>query len=318
LFGSTNWTSTGLCTQTNNTVIIDDPKVAKRLFNYWKQLAQDTKQAGDDPKELQGQDLRSWDAEGDTIDLGGQGTLTSWSSPNTARLRLTGKAKAKEKTPPDMNDVIDIVNGAKHAVLFLVFYPGTPSVANWAADAQKANKNLFVRGCVTNPSAAESFYYELRGMTPPAKKKGEKRPPPKQDAPVFAATALDKTIPKGWTKELLNAGFAIVHDKTVVVDPFSDDCVVITGSHNLGYKASYNNDENLAIVRGNRRLAEAYASHVLDVYDHFAWRYMVKTRGEEAADQSLATDPNVWQDKYFDDEGNIKVAQLRFWLSALS
>ncbi len=61
-------------------------------------------------------------------------------------------------------------------MLFLAFYPGTPSIANWAADAQKANKDLFVRGCVTNPSASEGFYYQLHGMTPPKKVKGQKAP----------------------------------------------------------------------------------------------------------------------------------------------
>jgi phosphatidylserine/phosphatidylglycerophosphate/cardiolipin synthase-like enzyme len=94
--------------------------------------------------------------------------------------------------------------------------------------------------------------------------------------------------------------------------------VVVTGSHNLGYKASFNNDENLAIIRGNRRLAAAYASHVLDIYDHFSWRYMVQTGGQKAADQSLESDPEKWQSRYFDDAGMIKVAQLKFWLSALA
>ena len=46
----------------------------------------------------------------------------------------------------------------------------------------------------------------------------------------------------------------------------------MTGSHNLDHKASFNNDENLVIVKGYRGLAEAYATHVLDIYDHFSWR----------------------------------------------
>ena len=156
-------------------------------------------------------------------------------------------------------------------------------------------------------------------MTPPKKVKGQKAPKVTGDARVIAAVALgDKGIPAGWSRELLKAGFAIIHDKIVVIDPFSDDCAVVTGSHNLGHKASYNNDENLAIVRGNRRLAEAYASHVLDIYDHFSWRYMVQNGGQKAADQSLKSDPDEWQARYFDDDGKIKVAQLKFWLSALS
>ena len=151
---------------------------------------------------------------------------------------------------------------------------------------QRKNKDLFVRGCVTNKSASEGFYYELRGMSPPKKVKGVKTPV-KQDPRVIGAEALDgKLIPSGWMREILKAGFAIIHDKIVVIDPFSDDCVVITGSHNLGHKASYDNDENLAIIHGNKKLAMAYTTHVLDVYDHFSWRYNVKTSGgESAADQ---------------------------------
>ena len=216
-----------------------------------------------------------------------------------------------------MEEVVKCIAGAKKAILFLAFYPGTPSIANWCADAQRKNKDLFVRGCVTNKSASEGFYYQLRGMTPPKKKKGVKTPV-KQDARVIGAEALDgKVIPEGWIKEILKAGFAIVHDKIVVIDPFSDDCVVITGSHNLGHKASFDNDENLAIVRGNKKLAMAYATHVLDVYDHFSWRYNVKIKGK-AADQSLKDTPDEWLDNYFDDQGRIKTAQLKFWMSAVS
>jgi hypothetical protein len=73
--------------------------------------------------------------------------------------------------------------------------------------------------------------------------------------------------------ELLTAGHAIIHDKIIVVDPLDPQtCAVITGSHNLGYKASYDNDENLLIIRGNQNLAVAYAIHVLDIYQHYLMR----------------------------------------------
>ena len=310
LFGSTNWTPTGLCAQTNNTVVLDNAKVAQRYLDYWRQLKADTQQAKTDPKALQGAVLRTWDGGSKEISLGADGKLTSWFSPNTPKLRSS--STKNEKRPPDMADVVKAIEGAKRAVLFLVFYPGSPNVAQWAADAQRANKDLFVRGCVTNPSASESFYYELHGITPPKDGKG------KQDSRVIAADALDeKSAPAGWTKEILNAGFAIIHDKVVVIDPFSDDCVVITGSHNLGHKASFNNDENLVIIRGNRKLAAAYASHVLDVYDHFAWR-VAQQDPRQKGDGFLKVKPDDWQGKYFNADGSIRVAQLRFWLSALA
>ncbi len=69
---------------------------------------------------------------------------------------------------------------------------------------------------------------------------------------MIRAAAI-KDLVGDFQRELLSAGHAIIHDKIVVIDPMSEtDCVVITGSHNLGFKASYANDENMLVLRGNR------------------------------------------------------------------
>jgi phosphatidylserine/phosphatidylglycerophosphate/cardiolipin synthase-like enzyme len=310
LFGSTNWTATGLCTQTNNTIVSDDAALAKRYLDYWNRLAKDTEAAGDAPKALQGAALRAWDEKPKLLRLAEGATATSWFSPNTPKQR----GRASEPRPPDMEEVATLIAGARQAVLFLAFYPGTPSVVNWVGEAQKANKDLFVRGCVTNPSAAAGFLYELQGIEPPKRQKGS--PPEKQDPRVISAKALTGAVPAGWEKEILSAGFAVTHDKIIVIDPFSDNCAVITGSHNLGYKASYNNDENLLIFKGQHALAQAYATHVLDIYDHFSWRWLVQLHGQKKADTMLALKPDDWQGKYFDGKGDIASAQLKFWLGA--
>jgi phosphatidylserine/phosphatidylglycerophosphate/cardiolipin synthase-like enzyme len=311
LFGSTNWTKTGLCTQTNNTLIIDDTALANRYLDYWKELKKDTEQANGVAKNLQGSVLRAWDALGASISSGKTLEARSWFSPNTPKAR--SKKTTGEKCPPDMNEVIACINKAKYGILFLAFYPGTPSIANWTAQALKRKKDLFVRGCVTNKSASQGFYYELKGLTPPKKVKGVKNVV-KQDYRVFGAEAFDGGhVPMSWQKEILSAGFAIIHDKVVVIDPFSKDCVVISGSHNLGYKASFDNDENLAIIKGNRELAMAYMTHILDVYDHFSFRYWFKKYGK-TSDYHLEVDPEDWLEKYYDKKGEIKNAQLLFWL----
>src|SRR5262249_18618916 len=41
LTGSTNWTSLGLCGQSNNAVIFENPKVASAYLRYWKRLKDD-------------------------------------------------------------------------------------------------------------------------------------------------------------------------------------------------------------------------------------------------------------------------------------
>jgi phosphatidylserine/phosphatidylglycerophosphate/cardiolipin synthase-like enzyme len=86
----------------------------------------------------------------------------------------------------------------------------------------------------------------------------------------------------------------------VVIDPLRADCHVILGSHNLGFKASYSNDENMLIVSGDRPLAEAYAVHILDVYDHYRFRAIETERqrkGKKGWSGFLETDSN-WQDGY--------------------
>src|SRR5262249_39586067 len=159
-----------------------------------------------------------------------------------------------------------LIKGARQAILFLAFQPGSPSIINAIAEAQGDNPNLFVRGAVTDPKAAGDFSTQLFHLS-------GKKP----DATVVPAEAIKDQF-SFWEHELLKdpAGHAIIHDKIVVIDPFSPDGTVVTGSHNLGYRASYSNDENLLIFTGKRKLAEAYAAHVLDVYDHYRFRFQVQ------------------------------------------
>lgn len=76
LSGSTNWTSTGLCTQTNNALVIESADVAQRYLEYWNVLKDDVDASGGDDKLLQSATQRDWDRTGndkllDTpIDLG--------------------------------------------------------------------------------------------------------------------------------------------------------------------------------------------------------------------------------------------------------
>jgi phosphatidylserine/phosphatidylglycerophosphate/cardiolipin synthase-like enzyme len=62
---------------------------------------------------------------------------------------------------------------------------------------------------------------------------------------------------------------AIIHSKLVVIDPFSADPVVITGSHNFSASTSDENDETFIIICGARALAEANAVNALAAYAHY-------------------------------------------------
>ncbi len=285
LLGSTNWTDTALCAQSNNALIAEDATIAAAYLTYWKRLKADTPAQGTAP---QGPDLRGRDATAALIDSPiDEGRATLWFSPNTPHARASRPGPA-EATPPDLDQVFALMAAAKQAIIFLEFQPGSPSVIEQAVKVQNDNPNLFVRGAVTDPKAAGIFNTTLIHR------------PGEPAVEVAPATAISDQF-AFWQQELLKAGptaHAIIHDKIVVIDPVSDDCVVITGSHNQGYRASYDNDENLLIVKGHKALAAAYAVHVLDVYDHYRFRFAIQQNGTGAFSGLDPTDG--WQNKYFD------------------
>ncbi len=319
LFGSTNITSNALCAQTNNTVIARSPAVAAAYMAYWQRLKGDTVPPGDGGKAQQSASFRAANIAAHVTGLAledSSGSVDIWFAPTTPASR--GKDHGpSEPVPPDLAEAFDIIAKAQQAVVFLLFEPGRPSVIDAVAAALKARPSLFVRGAVTAADAAGEFYTAVNGgdtsAPPPKRAKGD--PPLPEDYRVIRARGVDKNDAFGqWEAELNQAGHAIIHDKIVVVDPFSDNCVVMMGSHNLGYAASYNNDENLVIIRGHRAVAEAYAAHCLDVYDHYAWRYWL-AKDTTTAWHFLSPD-DKWQDSYFDPSNQPKSAELNFWLSA--
>lgn len=79
--------------------------------------------------------------------------------------------------------------------------------------------------------------------------------------------------------------------------------VVVTGSASLGYRASYN-----LTIQGNKKLAMAYGTTRLDVYDPFAWRWTL-TRGKLSTTSYPVRAERL--DRHFDEKGNIKTAQLK-------
>ncbi len=342
LTGSTNWTSTGLCTQTNNALVIESASVAQRYMDFWNALKADTDAANGDQKALQSQTLRDFahnNNDAKPIDLGNGVTIELMFSPNTK-----GKlSKPPKGTPNDMKRVFDLIDGAKQAVLFLAFDPGNNSILDQAGKALARNPDLFVRGALTSAQRATNFSVALHSggaadnddeeegkpRTPPGavtvvgepgkpKKKGasqlESAAPVKPDFRAVPAGAITSNDAFGaFEAELGKFGFAIIHNKIVVIDPFSDNCAVVTGSHNLGFRASHNNDENMVIVRGHKGLAEAYACHVLDLYDHYAFRFLLREHPEIFGKPLVPDD--TWQERYIigPDE---KSPELRFWLSA--
>jgi phosphatidylserine/phosphatidylglycerophosphate/cardiolipin synthase-like enzyme len=92
----------------------------------------------------------------------------------------------------------------------------------------------------------------------------------------------------GWLGEKLT-GFnrnQYIHDKFMLVDPLSDDPIVVTGSANFSKASMASNDENMLVIRGDTRVADIYFGEFMRLFDHLYARYLVKRALRDGGDVS--------------------------------
>jgi len=119
-----------------------------------------------------------------------------------------------------------------------------------------------------------------------------------------------KTQYSQWEKELLGASMVNIHSKVIVLDPFGANPVVMTGSHNLGFKASNANDDNLVIIEGNAPLAAAYAINIIAIYQAYRWNSYVEAHRQDPRSWHGLVDNDQWQSSYLTGD---RLNELKFW-----
>ena len=310
LSGSTNWTMTGLCTQANNGIVVDDPNLGAFFINQWNLL----KAAGSSYP----QTLMAANSKSASFAVDG-GTVTQWFAP-------TDKGE-------DLDYARRLIDGAKQGILFLFFNPGVfepddkpehwTLLQNILARHQPGTPNydgaLYIHGVVNQEIAGLT----TRGTVAPGKGAAvdPANPSPVKlyasgktaPIPVPAESMVPKAIKDvfhAWATEVMNQGVH-VHSKVIVVDPFGEKPVVITGSHNLGYKASTKNDDNMMIVEGNAPLAASYAANIIAIYQTYRWNTYVDAHARDPQVWHGPVDNATWQDGYLVGD---ELAEIKFWL----
>ncbi len=284
--GSQNWTMTGLCTQANNSVLIDDRDLAAEFRKQWDLL----KKHGD----ASPADLKKANTKPRPIAIAAtKGRL--WFTPAVGQV--------------DLEEARKIITGAKQAILFLMFNPGpADTLLNKIIDRARkgaAGKKLYIHGAINqDPSTTKN----------PVKLFDESNWE-KADFEVVLPAAIDEAT-KFFRREMkkLPKTFAMVHSKVVVIDPFGAHPVVITGSHNLGPKASGTNDENLLVIRDAPGLARAYVSNIMAVYNQYRWRFRRAVQPVNKRWKGLK-DSDSWQTGYL-KKGSKALREIDFWVGA--
>jgi phosphatidylserine/phosphatidylglycerophosphate/cardiolipin synthase-like enzyme len=312
--GSTNLTYGGVCTQANNGILIKDPMIADRFFQQWQQLVKDGSGYPDS--------LAKFDEKAFTSTVG-KAKITAWFAPNP---RIGPKPPTGYADHPDLKAARALINGAQEGVLFLVFNPGPKGtllndILALLDDKTKSGK-LYIRGVANQDPGAKNpilFIHDNRKDHGPDDivLPGAVATSPtlaKKDAQAAAALAKwVKLVNDYWQEEPTGLGMVRVHSKVVVVDPFGKHPAVITGSHNLGPKASEMNDDNMVIIENDPATAAAYSVNIMTVYDQYRWRF----QQSQAAKNHEAL--NQWHglEAPWDPKGGYltsKTKDLEFWM----
>jgi phosphatidylserine/phosphatidylglycerophosphate/cardiolipin synthase-like enzyme len=246
--GSTNFTSSGFLGQTNVGHIVRDSALAQKYIAYWKQLADDAEWP----------DLRDWNEAND---------------PNPAG--ATAKNSIVDVFSPRRNDsMLDWyakrIGAAGGAVMFTAAFGVNEKLA-----PALAKKKPFLR-----------FLLLEKPLSGKAKPLLAHNP----DIVLANGAALGKKTIKakipGWKldKWFLDEGHYryegfvfYIHTKVLLIDPLSDDPLVISGSANFSKNSLVNNDENMLIVRGNSRIADIYMTEFDRIFRHFYFRDIANT-----------------------------------------
>lgn len=280
LTGSTNWTTNGVFTQVNNAVILHDPKVAA----YYK---------------------AEWDAIKADCDQNGKGLYSKKYEDFNNSVRTAPQIKTfftPVQKEIDLDEADSHIRAAKQGILFLMFKPGVEGKSRMLYDTimeMSKNKQLLING-VLNGDPGTAQHPTITFMHKNQQQQG--------NLDVVLPASIGAAF-ESWMKEI-GIQNVTIHSKIIVIDPFSANPVLMTGSHNMGGKASASNDDNLNIIIGNTALTQAYAINIMGVYHHYRWRFFrSRTDGSPSWEGNVKNDQ--WQDWYKTGD---KAKEINFWL----
>jgi phosphatidylserine/phosphatidylglycerophosphate/cardiolipin synthase-like enzyme len=282
--GSTNITDGGIFGHSNVGHLVRDPKVAARYLGFWKELADDP---AADP-------------------------LKDWTTADTVAPDLTPEAMLGLEDPRPPDGALRTVFSPRHGVNALQWYAklmdgATSSVFLTAAFG--VSKQLQAIFAEDKPYLRYLLLDNRNGKIDTIARGIEKAD---SDNQVVAGGFIGKGKEKGgwrqWVEEALtglNNHVQFIHTKYMLVDPLSEDPIVITGSANFSESSTSGNDENMLVIRGDTRVADVYLGEFMRLFTAFRLRAYVNAAPDELVPVAgLAKEHAVAEKKHLKDDAS--------------
>jgi phosphatidylserine/phosphatidylglycerophosphate/cardiolipin synthase-like enzyme len=268
LTGSTNYTENGLFGHLNCSHIVNDATVAAKYMGYWTELE----------KNLPLAQLRTFNNHNTPAPANPppSGTLEVYSpQTGTATLKRYGEISDSAQRALFMTFAFGM-----DKTTFVPVYMQEDSVLRFALmDKEGSGRGL---------AEAKATIAQIRAL---------------KNAVIAVGQNIELNEFDRWLKEIsgisANEHVRWVHTKFMLVDPLSDDPVVITGSANFSGASVSTNHENMLVIRGDKRVADIYLGEFMRQFSSYAFRDAAASMGGSAnfRPQDLLTD-NSWIQRY--------------------
>jgi phosphatidylserine/phosphatidylglycerophosphate/cardiolipin synthase-like enzyme len=272
LTGSTNFSRGGVFGQSNVVHVVEDPDVAAQYLDCWKLLAANTD----------------------------HGTLrTTLSAVNRIPAGRPPKGTSTIFSPQLKRDALDfyarLANEAEHA-LFMTFAFGINKVFLDVYDKGQAKLRYALLDKLLAPG--------VKKADRPAAEKAMRLLRARKENRFAVGNRITTNAFDRWLSESLpglNSHVQFIHTKFLLIDPLGRDPIVVTGSANFSDASTLQNDENMLVIRGNKRVADIYLGEYMRLWNHYAFREFLarSEKPSEAQLQFLRTDD--WWKQYFGD-----------------
>ena len=276
--GSTNLTENGIFGHSNVGHIVEDPAVAQSFLEYWERLR-------DDP---------AIDADYRAANVSVTATPPApWNAATTTVFSPRGR---------DLDCLTwyaDLAGSAQGALLMTFAFGMHPTFNTVYQSNAQVLKMALMEKEYRSPQTKDADIRELA--------KARRRP----EVVVAVGNRIVTNSFDRWLAELSRLRDDVhvywVHTKYMLVDPFGDQPIVVSGSANFSEASCHTNDENMLVIRGDKRIADIYFGEYIRLYTHYAFREAVKWAMQneklgkpEKWKPNFLIDNDSWMKQYFD------------------
>ncbi len=265
--GSTNLTENGIYGHSNLGHIVEDKTIATGFMKYWKRLERDL-EVGPEYRNL---------------------NVAAFAIPATFD-KDTYAVFSPRGTGLDVLDWYAKIAGAADDALLMTFAFGMhekfKTVFRQKDDVLRISLMEKAYAALSVRERDEKDIQEIRNLPNVVVALGNR----------IVTNAFDRWLREMYSVDGKGKHVYWIHTKYMIVDPLSAEPVVVTGSANFSKASTDTNDENMLVIKGDKRIADIYLGEYMRLYNHYAFRESVK----RALDNQTAGNPSQWRPQYLE------------------